>query len=379
MKKTSKATACVHSGRVEQGVNTPIYVSSANRYIGYEENVYPRYFNTDNQQVVADKLCSLENAEKGMVFSSGMAAISTALLGLLNPGDHILFSHEIYGGTFNLLAKEFEKYGIWYTIVESVEVEEFRKRIKPNTKAIYSETPSNPLLTIVDLKAMADLANEHDLITFVDNTFASPINQNPIDLGFDVVLHSGTKYLGGHSDLAFGAVLTSEKLIENVHRTAVNLGGSLNALDCYLIERSLKTLDVRVRRQNENAQIVAEYLLKHPMVKKVFYPGLPSHPNHETAKSQMLAGFGGMLSFELENPSWTDAFLDSLELIIPSLSLGGVETIICQPSKTSHIKLTQEARDKLGITDGLLRLSVGLESPEEIIADITNAIHKAQA
>jgi cystathionine beta-lyase len=368
-----ESTICVHTHHEHQGVNTPIDPSSANKYIGFEGNVYPRYFNTSNQEVIVEKLCQLERAQAGIIFSSGMAAIATALLALLKTGDHILLSAEIYGGTHNLIMQEFDQYGIEYDFVTG-EVSEFEQKVKPNTRVIYTETPSNPLLKIVNLKAVANFAAAHSLISVVDNTFASPVNQRPIDFGIDLVVHSGTKYLGGHSDLCYGAVLTNSELRDKVFQKAINLGGSLNALDSYLIERSLKTLALRVEKQNSNAQQIAEYLDEHELIKKVYYPGLQHHANHEIAKSQMHGGFGGMLSFELAEASKTDAFLDKIGLITPALSLGGVETIICQPTKTSHIKMPREERIKQGITDGLLRLSVGIENVEDLLADLNQAI-----
>ncbi|MFY0687846.1 MAG: PLP-dependent transferase [Cyclobacteriaceae bacterium] len=366
-----ESTICVHTHHQEQGVNTPIDPSSANKYIGYEGNIYPRYFNTRNQEVVVEKLCQLERSEAGLIFSSGMASITTALLAVLKSGDHILLSAEIYGGTHNLILQEFEQYGIAFDFVSGGD---FESAVKPNTKVIYTETPSNPLLKIVDLKAIADFAKAHNLISVVDNTFASPINQRPIDFGIDVVVHSGTKYLGGHSDLCYGAVLTNSALREKVFQKAINLGGSLNALDSYLIERSLKTLALRVEKQNENALKIAKFLDEHNSVKEVFYPGLGTHEDHEIAKKQMHGGFGGMLSFELKDAFKTDAFLSALDLITPALSLGGVETIICQPTKTSHLKMPEAERLKQGITDGLLRLSVGIENVEDLTHDLNRAI-----
>lgn len=372
-----KETKCVHSLRDDQGANTPIFPSTSNKYIDYEENVYPRYFNTPNQHVIVEKLSSLEGAEDGLIFSSGMAAISTTIFSLLESGDHVILSNEIYGGTYKLVVEEFNKFGIEFDFIMDNSMSSYRSKIKSNTKVIYTETPSNPLLTVIDLNEIGRLAKEHQLISIVDNTFATPINQNPIDYGIDVVIHSGTKYLGGHSDLCFGAVLTSKILKEQILQSSLNFGGSLNALDCYLIERSIKTLSVRVNKHNSNGQEIAEYLKKSEAVSKVYYPGLSDHHNHDLAKRQTKNGFGGMLSFELENPESTNSFLKNLSLIVPSLSLGGVETIICQPSKTSHLKMVESERLKLGITDQLLRLSVGIEDINDIISDIKQALKKS--
>lgn len=372
-----KETKCVHSLRDDQGANTPIFPSTANKYIGYEENTYPRYFNTPNQDVIVEKLSSLEGAEDGLIFSSGMAAISTTIFSLLKSGDHAILSNEIYGGTYKLVIEEFTKFGIEFDFVTDNSISSYRSKIKNNTKVIYTETPSNPLLTVVNLNEIGELCKEHQLISIVDNTFATPINQNPIDYGIDVVIHSGTKYLGGHSDLCFGAVLTSKPLKERILKSSLNYGGSLNALDCYMIERSIKTLSLRVDKHNSNGLRIAEYLNDNKVVSKVYYPGLPDHHNYDIAKRQTKSGFGGMLSFELKNPDSTNSFLNSLSLIVPSLSLGGVETIICQPAKTSHVKMAESERLKLGITDQLLRLSVGIEDIDDIISDIDQALKKS--
>ncbi|MBX2844045.1 MAG: PLP-dependent aspartate aminotransferase family protein [Flammeovirgaceae bacterium] len=380
-KRFSTETNCIHSEQETevniQGVNTPIDPSSAFQYRGFEENVYPRYYNTINQKVVVEKLVALEKGEAGLLFSSGMAAISTILFSLLKTGDHAIFYQKIYGGTFSFIKTEFEKFGIEYSFVEGNEPDAFEKEIKSNTKIIYIESPTNPLLDILDVKGIADVSKKHNLVSVIDNTFATPINQTPITLGIDISLHSGTKYLGGHSDLCFGAMVTSKELNDKVLKTAINQGGSLNVLDVYLIERSLKTLDVRVNRQNENALQLAKFLENHSKVGKVYYPGLKNHPRHEIAREQM-KGFGGMLSFELkaDGIDKVNNFLDALSLIKPALSLGGVETIICSPALTSHIKMSKTDREKAGILDGLLRLSVGIEYAQDLQEEIDFALSK---
>lgn len=372
-RKLHNQSNCIHTEKQYQGVNTPIYPSTANRYIGYEENVYPRYFNTENQQVIVEKLCKLEQGEAGLIFSSGMAAISTAFFSLLKAGDHVLLSTQIYGGTYRFIVEELPKYGIFYDFIADLSETALQAKLKSTTRILYTESPSNPLLSVVDLKAAAALAKANNLISIVDNTFASPINQQPLALGIDVVVHSGTKYLGGHSDLSFGAVITSAALRKVIHSSALDFGGNLNPLDCYLIERSLKTLAVRVERHNANATKMAEFLSGHPNVSRVHYPGLTAHPDHDLASRQMTGGFGGMLSFELKNAAGTAAFLDRLQMIVPALSLGGVESTICQPTKTSHAKMPEKERLAQGITEGLLRLSVGIEHIDDLIADIENA------
>jgi cystathionine beta-lyase len=278
---------------------------------------------------------------------------------------------DIYGGTHHFVTAEFERFGIDFTFVGN-EAADIEKAVKPNTKAIYIETPSNPLLLITDIAATARIAKDHNALSVIDNTFASPINQNPLDLGIDIVTHSGTKYLGGHSDLCCGAVLTRRDLADKIAATAANLGGSMNAMTCYLLERSLKTLSLRIEKHNRNARIIAEHLQNDGRIKTVFYPGLESHPGHTVAKKQM-HGFGGMLAFELGGPA-PEAFLKSLKVITPALSLGGVETIICAPATTSHQKISAAERAELGITDNTLRLSVGIEDPDDLIADLDRAL-----
>ena len=374
--KLKSATHCVHAGTIKDsvsgGVNSPIFTSSAINFLDKEENAYPRYFNTPNQQAVVEKLCTLEKGEWGMILSSGMAAISTAFIGLLKPGDHVVVQDQIYGGTYYFLKSQFDKLGVSYTLVKGTDIESFENAIQPNSRLLYFETPSNPLLSVLDVRKMAALAKDHQLISMADNTFASPINQNPLEMGVDLVMHSGTKYLGGHSDLCFGVLITSQELREALLPAAINWGGSVNANTCYQIERSLKTLSLRVQKQNENALFLAESLLQHPEIKTVYYPGLESHPGHSVAASQM-SGFGGMLSFELNKPGSAVSLCDNLNLIRPALSLGGVETIICIPSLTSHIKMSLQERLEAGVSDDLLRLSVGIEDKEDLWYDLSTA------
>ena len=326
-----------------------------------------------NQKTIVEKLCALENAEDGLIFSSGMAAISTAILSFVSSGDHIVLQRDIYGGNHHFATAEFDKFGIEYTFVtnKSTDIE---SAIRGNTKIIYIESPSNPLLLITDIEAVARIAKSKNILTVIDNTFATPINQNPLDLGIDIILHSGTKYIGGHSDICCGVALASEKLIAIIKESAANFGGSLNAITCYLIERSLKTLAIRVAKQNLNALAIAKHLQTIPSIKKMYYPGLENHPDFAIAAKQMKA-FGGMLSFELDAQKVDPhGFLKRLNLIKPALSLGGVETIICAPVATSHEKMSSGERAELGITDSLLRLSVGIEDTDDLIADIEQAL-----
>jgi cystathionine beta-lyase len=355
------------------GLNSPVFTSSSFKYLETAENVYPRYFNTPNQKAVVEKLCALENAEDGLLFSSGMAAVSSVIFALLGQGDHIVMQRDIYGGTHHFTTSEFDRFGIQYTFVSN-RLDAFEAAVRANTKMIYIETPSNPLLMITDIAAVAQMARRRNLITVIDNTFASPMNQTPLDLGVDIVVHSGTKYLGGHSDICCGAVVASRERVSAIKASALNFGGSLNADTCYLLERSLKTLGLRVAQQNQNALAVARHLEAHNRVRTVYYPGLETHPGHDIASRQML-GFGGMLAFAIDDGRCRPVqFLQSLALITPAVSLGGVETIICAPAQTSHAKLSPDERAELGISDGLFRLSVGIEDVEDLVADLDQAL-----
>jgi cystathionine beta-lyase/cystathionine gamma-synthase len=372
--KRSKLTQSVHTGSVGDplfgGLVNPIYQASA---YDYEKLVrYPRYFNTPNQEAVVQKVAALENAEDGLVFSSGMAAIMTSLYALLRTGDHIIFQKDLYGGTHHAALNELHRRGIDYTMVDAADPRNFEKAIHKKTKVIYVETPSNPLLKITDLQAVSSIAQHHGLITLIDNTFASPVNQNPIDLGIDVVLHSGTKYIGGHSDLCCGVMVSSKKLTSVIKSSATTLGGTLDAHTCYLVERSLKTMVLRVRQQNDNAMSIASFLSSESKVSRVYYPGLKQHPGYRIAKKQMPGGFGGMLSFDLKGDP--EKFLKKLKIIRRAVSLGGVESTISAPVKTSHARLSADERAAVGISDKLLRLSVGIEEAGDLIADIKQAL-----
>ncbi|MGJ8593167.1 MAG: trans-sulfuration enzyme family protein [Aquaticitalea sp.] len=372
-------TICTHVGEIKdeqfKGAVSPIYMSTSYQFEDVDVKRYPRYFNTPNQEYLSKKIAALEHAESAMIFGSGMAAVSTTLLAFLKTGDHIVVQNTLYGGTSNFIREEFPKYGIDFTFTDGYEVADFEAAIQSNTKVIHIETPSNPLLTITDIKGVADLAKSKGLLTSIDNTFASPINQTPIDFGIDIVMHSATKYLGGHSDILAGAVACSNKHMEIIWNVAKNLGGSLSDLTVYMLERSMKTLALRVKAQNKNAKKMAKFLAAHEQVKNVYYPGLKTHPQYELAKSQM-KGFGGMLSFELADGLDAMQFQKELKLIKPSMSLAGVESTVLSPHKTSHSLLTQEERDRIGVTDNLIRFSVGIESKKDLIKDIEQAIKK---
>jgi cystathionine beta-lyase/cystathionine gamma-synthase len=374
-KDLSKLTQSVHAGSPGdpqyKGMVTPVFPSSAYDYEEVSSTLYPRYFNTPNQTFVAEKLAALENAEDGIIFSSGMAAILTSIFAMMKMGDHAIFQNDLYGGTFHAVATELPRYGMDYTLV-NVDPASFEKAIRKETKVIYIETPSNPTLKITNIKAVADIARRHGITTIIDNTFASPVNQNPIDFGIDIVTHSGTKYIGGHSDICCGAVLASKQFLSKIHESAIHFGGSLDAHTCWLVERSLKTIVLRVRQQNQNALAIANYLKTESKIGKVYYPGLSDHPDHAIAKEQMPGGFGGMLSFEVKsNPH---EFMNRLKLIRRAVSLGGVESTITSPAKTSHAKINAAERASMGVTDNLVRLSVGIEEAEDLIKDIKEAV-----
>jgi cystathionine beta-lyase/cystathionine gamma-synthase len=290
----------------------------------------------------------------------------------MKQGDHIIFQNDLYGGTHHAAVTELGKYGMSYTMVDATDPKNFERAIRKETKVIYVETPSNPLLKITDLRAVSAIAKKHKLITIIDNTFASPVNQNPIDLGIDIVTHSGTKYIGGHSDICCGVALSSKKLMDKILASAKMFGGSLDASTCHLVERSLKTIVLRVNQQNANALAIARFLEAEPKISAVYYPGLKNHPNHIIAKKQMPGGFGGMLSFEVKSDP--DKFVKKLKLIKRAISLGGVESTITSPVRTSHVKLTAQERKAVGISDKLLRLSVGIESAEDLVEDLKQAL-----
>lgn len=379
MKSNQFETQCVHEGQVAdpiyKGAISPLYMATAYSY--EDADRYPRYLNTPNQVGLAKKIAALECAEAGMIFSSGMAAISTALLAFLKQGDHVVLQNDLYGGTTNLVVEHFNNYGIEYSFAAGLSAEDFAQKITSKTKVIYIETPSNPLMKLVDLSAIAMLAKEHQLVSMIDNTFASPVNQNPITFGIDIVLHSATKYLGGHSDLLAGALACSSQHMEQVFKVAKSLGGSLSDLSVWLLERSIKTLSVRVKQQNDNALALARFLEGHSAISKVYYPGLASHPDHDLAKAQM-KGFSGMMSFELNKEIDRTTFEKSLNIIQPVVSLAGVESTITVPLITSHKLLSEEERLKQGITDRLIRFSVGIEHISDLQKDLDQALNLAR-
>lgn len=375
-------TICTHVGEVNdeqfKGSTSPIYMATSYAFDEVDIKRYPRYFNTPNQEFLAKKIAALEHTEAAMIFSSGMAAFSTMLLTFLKKGDHVVFQNILYGGTVSFIREELPKFGIEYSFTEGYNISDFETAIKPNTKLIHIETPSNPLLSITDLRAVVALAKSKGIITTIDNTFASPINQNPIDFGIDIVMHSATKYLGGHSDILAGVIACSTEHMNKIWHVAKNFGGTLSEFMVWMLERSIKTLALRVKAQNKNAKRLSKFLDQHKDVKNVYYPGLKSHPQHELAKSQM-RGFGGMLSFELREDIDALQFQNELKLIKPAMSLAGVESTMVSPFSTSHAALSQKEREALGISNGLIRFSVGIESKQDLIDDIQQAISKVKS
>ncbi|HHY12223.1 MAG TPA: aminotransferase class I/II-fold pyridoxal phosphate-dependent enzyme [Firmicutes bacterium] len=321
---------------------------------------------------------ALENGEKGLAFASGMSAISSVIMAIVSAGDHIVADKCVYGCTFAFLTGILTRFGVEVDLVNCSEPEQVEKAIKPNTKLIYFESPANPVLKMVDMEAMARIGKKHDITTVVDNTFMSPIFQRPLDWGIDAVVHSATKYLGGHGDLIAGIAVGSHEFMEHVAATTLkDLGGVLGPLDAWLILRGIKTLPVRMERHEQNAMKVAEFLENHKGVEKVYYPGLVSHPQHELAKKQM-TGFGGMLAFELKGGFEAGrTLMDSVRLCHLAVSLGETGTLIEHPASMTHSPMTPEARSAAGIAEGLVRISVGLEHVDDIISDLSPALKKA--
>ena len=380
-KYTKIDTKLIHSGeptpRILGAVSMPIFQTSMYEYrsgADYHDIKYIRLNNTPNHIALHTKLACLENAESALVTASGMAAISTTLLTKLSAGDHLLVQNCLYGGTLDFITKDFPSFGITYDFIDGNDPESWEKKLKPNTRAIYVETITNPLLQVIDLEEIVSFSKQHKLISIIDNTFASPINFRPSELGFDLSLHSCTKYLNGHSDIVGGAVIGSSELITQITHKLNHLGGSMDPHACFLLQRGLKTLGLRVRQQNENANKIAHFLEKHQAVIKVNYPGLPGNPSYRRA-SDLFEGFGGMISFELQGGiDSVNNFFDKVELAIIAPSLGGIETLVTRPAATSHAGMSYKERQQAGISDTLIRISTGIEAVEEIIADFDQAL-----
>ena len=354
----------------------PLYQSSTfTNPIGSTAEVrYTRYGNNPNQLVIAKRLALLEGAEAAIFVASGMGATALAHLAMLRPGDHLLSSEWIYGGVHRLFAQEFGRLGIEVTFVTPLESRTWKRALKKNTRAIFVETPTNPLLRVIDLEPIATLCKTEGLALMVDSTFATPLNFRPLEHGADVVIHSATKYLNGHSDVIAGAVAGTESVIEEVRKLMHVWGQAVDPMAAWLIERGMKTLAVRVERHNRTALAVAEWCSQQPQVAAVHYPGLPAHPDHADAK-RTLNGFGGMVGVELKGGARAaERFLRALTIAAHAPSLGGVETLVSEPRLTSHAMLTPEDRARAGIPDGFLRFSLGLEDPDDLIADFAQAL-----
>ena len=374
-------TKLVHAGeprpRHQRAVSMPIYQSSTFEYAGatdYHDLQYIRLNNTPNHAALHGKLAALEGTEQALVAASGMAAISSTLLSLLSAGDHVLAHDGLYGGTFDLLTKDLPRLGISCTFVDAARPETWAAHATPRTRVFYVETITNPLTQVVALDQVARFARERGIVSVIDNTLATPINFRPAEHGFDLVVHSATKYLNGHSDIVAGVVTGRAALVGDVKRKLDHLGGALDPHACFLLHRGLKTLALRVRYQCQSALEIASFLERHPAVSAVHYPGLERHPHHARAR-QWFAGAGGLLAFELAGGvDSVERMFGRLTLPLSAPSLGGPETLITRPSTTSHAGLSPDVRKRQGITDGLVRLSVGLESTQDLIEDFTAAL-----
>ena len=373
-------TKVIHGGQHHEpatgSVNVPVFLTSTfaqtspGVHSGYE---YSRAANP-TRQALEDSLASIENGARGLAFGSGLAAID-CVLKLLNPGDEVVAVDDLYGGTYRMFTRLFEKYQLKFTFVNFDDVSKIADVITDKTKLIWVETPTNPLMKLVDIKAVVEIAKGQDILVAVDNTFATPYLQRPIDMGADIVMHSATKYLGGHSDVIAGALVAKDaELGDKLHFIQFASGGILGPHDSYLVLRGIKTLALRVQRHSENGMAVARYLESHPAVDKVIYPGLESHPQYELAKAQM-KDFGGMVSFTFKSGKQEDAvkFLEQVKVFTLAESLGGVESLANHPALMTHASIPAEKRAELGITDDLVRLSVGIEDAEDLIADLEKA------
>lgn len=374
------STRAIHAGQEPDpttgAIMTPIYQTSTFAQSGLGEHKGYEYARSSNPTRTALEACiaSLENGQYGLAFASGLAAEST-ILNLLSAGDHIVSCDDLYGGTYRIFERIMSRYQVTTSYVTAGNIEEYERAIRPNTKFIWLETPTNPLLRLVDIRAVAEIAHRHNLLLVVDNTFSSPYFQRPLDLGADIVLHSTTKYINGHSDVIGGALVLNDKGVYEALKFHQNAAGGVpGPFDSWLTLRGLKTLAVRMRQHEENAHSVARFLQEHPRVEKVYYPGLPSHPDHELAKRQM-SGFGGMVSFQFKGKlADVDHIVRRFKVFTFAESLGGVESLVCHPASMTHGSIPQEIREARDLTDTLLRLSVGIEDSEDILADLEQAL-----
>jgi len=373
------STDAIHAGQIPDpttgAVITPIYQTSTyeqdelGKHKGYE------YGRTQNftREALEKNIAVLENGKYGIAFASGLAA-TNALMSLVKAGDHIIISNNVYGGTYRLFEQNLTKYGLEYSWVDTSDLSNIENSIIENTKIIFVETPTNPMLVLTDLKGVSEIANKNNLQTVCDNTFMSPYFQNPLDWGIDIVLHSTTKYINGHSDVIGGMIVTSdEKIHERIRYIQNAAGGIPSPFDCWLVLRATKTLAVRMKQHDENARTFADWLIKTGMVEKVIYPGLESHPQYELAKKQM-RGFGGMVSADFGALEKAKKVLNNVKVFTLAESLGGVESLICHPASMTHASVPKEERDAFGLTDSLVRFSVGIEDVEDLIKDVEKAL-----
>jgi cystathionine beta-lyase/cystathionine gamma-synthase len=389
LKKFGTSTLAIHGDLKDKqfrSVVYPIYQTSTfavektddyQKFIDEVDDfyIYSRYGNPTVKEV-EKRLALIENADDSILFSSGMAAITTTILSHVQSGDEIISLSSIYGVTYRFFRDYLPKFGVKVKFFQIEKVDEIEKLISPKTKLIYFETPVNPTTRIVDIEKIVKFAKREDLTTIIDNTFATPINQNPIDFGVDIVIHSATKYLSGHSDLIIGCVMSSRERIERIRKFKNVFGGNPDPHQAFLLGRSLKTLELRVKRQNENALKLAEFLSSHRKIRKVLYPGLKNHPEHELAKKQM-SGFGGMLSFEIDGDlGRTKKFCDSLKVALNATSLGSVETLVSIPVLTSHVGMKKDELERAGISESMVRVSVGIENIEDIVWDFEQALNQ---
>jgi cystathionine gamma-lyase len=376
------STKAIHAGQKADpttgAVMTPVYLTSTYVQQGLGENKGYEYSRVNNptRDALEANIAALENGKHGMAFGSGMAAID-AIFRLLKPGDHALLSHNVYGGTYRIGKMVLEDYGLQFDFIDTTKLDLVKKSIKKNTRMIFIETPTNPTMEISDLTAIASIARSKKLLSVADNTFATPYLQRPLDHGFDIVVHSLTKYLNGHSDMLGGLVVTNnEKVTERLRFLQKATGGILSPFDAWLCLRGTKTLAVRMERHAQSAIHVAEWLSEQKSIRKVYYPGLPSHPQYKLAKRQM-KNFGGMISFDLGSLAAAKKFLKRVRLCALAESLGGVETLISHPATMTHASIPPAQRQKIGVTDGLVRISVGLEDVDDIIDDLSNALRSS--
>ena len=380
--KPALDTQLIHTGepkpRIGGAVSMPIF-QSAMFEDGDDELRYIRYNNTPNQKVLGEKLAALEGAEAALVTGSGMAAISTALLTVLKPGDRLLAQSNLYGGTHSFVTHVLPELGIAVDFIDADAPQTWDALLRPTTRAVYVESITNPLMQVCSLDAVTAFAQAHGLVSLIDNTFATPVNYRPPERGFDLSLHSATKYLNGHSDIVAGVIIGRGDLVKRARKKLKHFGGSLDPHACFLLHRGLKTLALRVRHQNESALRLARFLETHPMTGTVNYPGLESHPQHARARA-LFDGFGGMLSLEVQGgQDGAERFMQHLTIPILAPSLGGVESLATRPAVTSHADLTPEERRRVGISDGLIRISVGIEAPDDLLADFAQAMETVEA